>query len=229
LGGAAANGHGQAAAVFESNSNGTGRLLIYNGLKTTGAYGTSDPARGFRVQIEGGNVDSFLSANCTLGLISNANWCGLGMHAGGTQSVIRVSTTHAGFSFGDGGGVNYVPLHASAFTVNSSRSSKRSIQPMTAPAAPTLLALKPCAFERPGVADADGKRGPSTHHLGLVAEEVVDVVPEAVSWMNGKPESLDYVPITATLIKGFQEHEQRLTTLRDDLDKLAASVVVKPR
>lgn len=51
-------------------------------------------------------------------------------------------------------------------------------------------------------------RDTDTHEVGLIAEEVAKVIPEAVGYKDGKVEGLKPLVLIAIIIKALQEREE---------------------
>jgi hypothetical protein len=156
--------------------------------------------------------------------------CGLGAGRAGVAGVgwwILPSLGEAWYarSSGDGG---YIPIRASAFEVNSARDSKEQIREHKAD--PTKLKnLRPVKFKRKidplttkrvgqAVAAIFGAEiepeEPAPDEVGFIAEEMADVLPEAVSYDNtGEIAGINYAPIVANLVSIMQQLDARLDAL----------------
>ena len=105
---------------------------------------------------------------------------------------------------------------ADAWTPRSSRRWKRNIQTI-AGALEKVLHLRGVSYER----QADGKK-----EIGLVAEEVGEVLPELVTYEeNGSDaRALDYDRVTALLIEGLKEQQQQILKLESEILSLKESL-----
>ena len=68
------------------------------------------------------------------------------------------------------------------------------------------------------------KSHPGEKRLGFLAQEVETVVPEIVRTQPDGMKSVDYPSLTALLIEGMKEQQQEINTLREELDRVKASV-----
>ena len=99
---------------------------------------------------------------------------------------------------------------------SSSRRYKKAIKSLKDGAIDIIRQLRPVHYKaRKGYGDPSA---PDREYMGMIAEEVADVLPEAVIYEDGKPEALAYDRITVPLVKAVQE-------LADKVDKLTARVV----
>lgn len=95
-------------------------------------------------------------------------------------------------------------LSAATITETSSIVYKENVNPITG-ALDAILNLQGVTYDRKG-----------THHkgeAGLIAEEVADVIPNIVTFKDGKPEGINYTKLTAYLIEAVK-------TLKEELDKV---------
>ena len=133
----------------------------------------------------------------------------------------RVITTNYGeltFNGKNSSGTDiYTTLKAAAFTVVSSKHNKKNIKNITEKEAKKLLELRPVSFDYRHI-KGDNQRG-------LIAEEVLEVMPEMVSVPEGYTEydknhpdnvpSIDYSKFVPYLIKMVQIQQKEI----DDLKK----------
>jgi hypothetical protein len=144
--------------------------------------------------------------------------------ASGGYSLIQ-STSASGTSYGfltinpDGGHVGIGtrspsssflldvngPLRCIGFTNASSGRYKKDIRSVDGDLLPAILALRPVRFAwNESIPSMDGRED-----LGLIAEEVALVLPDAVSRVDGRVEGIDYNRLTALVIGALrQKHEQ---------------------
>ena len=99
---------------------------------------------------------------------------------------------------------------ADAWTVYSSRRWKENIQPVEN-ALDKVRAMRAVRFDWKGRDRAD---------IGLIAEEVAEVVPEAVGYeQDGKtPQSLDYARIVPVLIEAIKDQQRQIEALQSALE-----------
>lgn len=103
------------------------------------------------------------------------------------------------------------PPIADAWAVYSSERWKEDVRPLDG-ALERALALRAVAFRRAGSDDAA---------LGLVAEQVAEVLPEAVQRdAEGRPVAIDYAAVTALLVRALAEQQERLDALQRRLSEL---------
>jgi hypothetical protein len=102
-------------------------------------------------------------------------------------------TTIGGSSAANG---TFNTLSASTITETSSIAYKENINPIEN-ALESILQLAGKIYDR--------KDGSSQNEAGLIAEEVADVIPNVVSYKDGKPEGIQYTKLTAYLIEAVKE------------------------
>ena len=137
----------------------------------------------------------------------------------GTLAVTRLTVSTAANIVMDNGSINNVPVGAStastgAFTTltansiteTSSIAYKENVTPIdNALEAVTRLA---------GVI-YDRKDGSSTNEAGLIAEEVEKVLPNIISYKDGKAEGIQYTKLTAYLIEAVKSLTQEVKDLKE--------------
>jgi len=103
---------------------------------------------------------------------------------------------------------------ADAWTTYSSRRWKTNIKPIGG-ALDKVLRLRGVYYDW----KADGK-----HDIGLIAEEVGEVIPEIVAYEeNGiDAQSVDYARLVALLIEGMKEQQKEIRALKAALSALEA-------
>ncbi|MFB3924265.1 MAG: tail fiber domain-containing protein [Terriglobia bacterium] len=101
---------------------------------------------------------------------------------------------------------------ADAWTTYSSRRWKTNIQTIHA-ALSTVERLRGVTYD----AKADGQ-----HNIGLIAEEVGEVVPEVVTYeANGvDAKSVDYARLTALLVEAVKEQQAQIRELKSQIEQL---------
>jgi len=95
----------------------------------------------------------------------------------------------------------YIPIYASAFTVASSRTTKRNIENREEAVLTRVQGLQPVTFDR----DHD----PHTR-LGLIAEDVAKLFPECVT---NKGKAIDLNALVVTTIQAIKELTRKVETL----------------
>jgi sugar lactone lactonase YvrE len=116
---------------------------------------------------------------------------------------------------------------ASSTCSTSSLRYKQNIHGFDSRATDLLLALEPVKYQRKSrvdkiseqaLAQLSGKDfigSRTVEEYGLIAEEVVEVIPEVVGLnANGSPERVDYTNLIPILIKGFQEQQSDIDLLK---------------
>jgi hypothetical protein len=72
-----------------------------------------------------------------------------------------------------------------------------------------VMKMQPCTYTSRCVSD-----DPKQVYVGFIAEEMCDVVPEAVVMYDGKPDGIAYERLTAVLCKAIQELKQEIDQLK---------------
>ncbi|MDZ7264188.1 MAG: tail fiber domain-containing protein [candidate division KSB1 bacterium] len=135
--------------------------------------------------------------------VSEAGNVGIGLFTGIPSNILQVVQNSATDPIADG------------WTTYSSRRWKTNIQPINN-ALDKVLRLRGVTFDW----KKDGK-----HDLGLVAEEVGEVVPEVVVYeANGKDaRSVDYPRLVAVLIEAVKEQQKQIMELKATVQILMTS------
>ena len=190
-----------------SASGGTGAILLI-----TGGTGATCFAGGTRCSsVKGGNGGSLSlqPGSGGKGLSSSGNFGSIALAPNGGK--VGVGTSNPSVSFEVGAGRLTL---ADAWTTRSSLRFKTSIQPL-ADALDKVERLRGVSYER----KVDGKR-----EIGLVAEEVNQVVPELVSVNpdTSQVEGLDYSRLTALLIEAIKAQQSEIKQLKLQIGALQA-------
>lgn len=120
----------------------------------------------------------------------------------GFLTASRVATTTRALSYQPSTGT----LSATNFVESSSIEFKTNINPIT-DALDSLLALNGVTYDR--------KDGTRQNEAGLIAEEVVGIIPNIVAVNDqGKPEGIQYTKITAYLIEAVKELNKKIESLQ---------------
>jgi hypothetical protein len=103
---------------------------------------------------------------------------------------------------------------ADAWTIYSSRRWKKNITPIE-DALDKVLALRGVAFDW---------RSNDRHDIGLIAEEVGEVVPEVVAYEDHSDDarSVDYGRLVAVMVEAIREQQQQIDELTAMVEKLLA-------
>jgi hypothetical protein len=104
---------------------------------------------------------------------------------------------------------------ADVWFIRSSRRFKTNIQPLQS-ALEKVEQLQGVSYER----KADGK-----HEIGVVAEDVAQVIPEVVSFdpETHEAQGVDYSRLAALLIEAVKSQQAQIQQLKSQIDRLAAS------
>lgn len=115
----------------------------------------------------------------------------------------------------------WAPMYASAFTTQSSRRYKDNIQSVTDERALRLLKVGVKTYDY-----IDGIVEPDVQYdlTGVIAEDVVKIIPEAVTYreIDGQlvPDGVDYAKFVPYLIRMVQIQQEEITFLKSALSKL---------
>jgi Chaperone of endosialidase/Bacterial shufflon protein, N-terminal constant region len=104
-----------------------------------------------------------------------------------------------------GGAAGTLPIFATAFNTVSSRSYKRDFEPINYGLS-EVMAMQPMKYHYNFEGDSITKK-----HLGLIAEDVNQIVPEVVAVEDGKCLGMDYSSLVPVLIKAMQEQQAMIT------------------
>lgn len=139
-----------------------------------------------------------------------------------------------GFYVQDTSGDKYVEAKAKKWNTDSSRLVKENINDITDEEANKLLELRPVSFNY----KKEFTDTPEENNFGLIAEEVLEVIPEAVSVPEGYRESdfdiskgiknktlsIDYSKLVPHLIKMTQLQQKKIDELEARLARLEAKI-----
>ena len=115
----------------------------------------------------------------------------------------------------------WAPAYASAFTVQSSRRYKNNIRSITDERALRLLKVGVKTYDY-----IDGIVEPDVQYdlTGVIAEDVVKIIPEAVTYreIDGQqvPDGVDYAKFVPYLIRMMQIQQEEIAFLKSTLSKL---------
>jgi len=224
-------------------STGIGSSRIFFLTATPGAPGTADNLPSFKMRIDGDgtvSIGQFLPASPGPGLHlqnnmllrvdgpSSAGGTSASFGGNGDFKIDAPGTVAGRFVVKDGGKVgigeaspgNILTVQqtsatdpiADAWTVYSSKRWKTNIRPLVG-ALDKVGRLRGVSYQRKG----DGKPD-----IGLIAEEVGEVVPEVVAYEeNGTDaKSVDYARLTALLIEAVKEQQTQIRQLQLQVEQL---------
>ncbi len=167
------------------------------------------------IVINRGSLVAGLNSNVIIGVGSGDN---LDINNSSNTSIMRVKEATGNVGIGTtspsatleivAGGTTL----ADAWTLRSSARFKENIQPIAYPLE-KIQRLRGVFFDW----KSDGK-----HDIGLIAEEVGEVIPELVVYEeNGKDaKSLDYMRLVAILIEGMKEQQKIIDGQEESLDQV---------
>lgn len=187
-----------------------------------------------KLQVNVGNIeisDNFdnmlLSRNTAQGrnfqLIGTAmGWDQTGIYLGGynqnnlSGAYASATRVYAGGPYGS------LPISATAFTVVSSKRYKQNIQPV-AYGLDAVMKMRPVQY------DYIFEKSHQVH-LGLIAEEMNQLIPEVVvkqdkngqetTDVNGTTMGINYTDLTPVLIKAIQEQQAQIEELKKEIEQL---------
>jgi hypothetical protein len=106
---------------------------------------------------------------------------------------------------GIGGALYANSISAVSITETSSIAYKENVNPITG-ALDTILKLNGVTYDR--------KDTTYKGEAGLIAEEVAPILPNVVSFKDGKPEGINYTKLSAYLIEAVKELKQEIKNLK---------------
>lgn len=109
------------------------------------------------------------------------------------------------WEFRDTGDTTYVPLWASAFTVNSDRAAKKAIKAAPGGALAKVLGLSAREYERVTPETAKGQKHGKRREIGFIADEVAEIAPEIVLPDDGTGAGIDLYGSVVLLAQALQE------------------------
>ncbi|MBI5539274.1 MAG: tail fiber domain-containing protein [Bacteroidia bacterium] len=134
-----------------------------------------------------------------------------------TESIIGSSTDVINFYYSSSIGHNKV--YAQSFSTTSDSTVKKNIETLSPGALHKVLSLRPISFEFKKETNASTKS--KLKKIGLVAQEVEAIVPEAVSFSEvGNVKMIDYNMLIPVLIKAIQEQQTTIENLQKEIDRL---------
>lgn len=226
------NGQARPVTHLTRDSANTNRAIIqmYNDLKTDGTYGGLNQTlstRGLVLWVNSGPIGASIPGACGLFIQGHsALSVGIGLKAGNDGAMIHFKESPHGIHFRNQNDSGTVNIYATALNP-SSITGKQNVRSMKGSSRQKLMSLQLWQFDRPPNPDENGKPlGRPTTHLGLMAEEVFQHIPEAVALMDGEPYALDFSAITTVLIGSAQEHDTEIERLKKENEALKARVGV---
>jgi len=220
----APDGDPTSAVFVDNNGNvgiGTGRpsfkLHVVDNSARTAMVITQSNVGGYGLAIKSGSDDNYAI------LINNAA-DNINRHVfyGNGDAYLALNGGNVGIGRTSPGNILTVVQNSStdpiadAWTTYSSRRWKRNIKTLEG-ALEKVQQLRGVSFDW----EADEK-----HDLGLIAEEVAEVIPEVVSFEdNGKDaRAIDYSRLVAVLIEAVKEQQREIGALREEVKALKRQV-----
>jgi hypothetical protein len=231
-------------ALLRNSDGGDNTATGWAALKNNDS-GSSNTATGFQSLVfttGSGNIG--LGFDAGLNLTTGSNNIDIGNEGVAAESgIIRIGTSVAfngygpqtavyiagisGATTGLAGSAVVVDANGQLGTISSSRRYKEHIEPM-ANASERLLKLRPVQF-RYKKPDANGEK---PIQYGLIAEEVVEVLPElVVNNKDGQPETVAYHLLPAMLLNELQkehakneQHTEQITAQEKVIHDQAAQI-----
>lgn len=209
--------YGESRQLFFAQSNGD---IYHRGFNASGTPANID----FKTLLDSSNYTSYAVKK------SNGSWVDLGTnvrYAAVSNMLYLAANTRTNIT--NYANSAFVPIYASAFTVNSSLLVKENISNMPEDEAKKILDLRVVDFDYIG----EGKK----NQCGLIAEEVMEIMPCCVDISEDYSEEkaleqiangelpdvpgIDYSKLVAPLIKLVQMQQKQIEALTQRLDRLS--------
>ncbi len=198
------------------NSNSYMRLSGYSGGSITMTNGGTQT---ININAVTGITANSISSTGNISVKGSATISGTKIFTDGTYSTIQnlnngytdITTGYAVRSIKPNR-AGYMPMHASAFVVQSSKRYKTPLGFMTEDEANKLLKLDVVKFDY-----INGDKG----QYGLYAEDTISIIPECVvKDEHNRPDGIDYSKLVPFLIKKAQIQEQKINYLENTITHL---------
>jgi hypothetical protein len=212
------------ASRSEIHANGWLRNLVtgvgwYNnvdavGMHASGGYASTYP----------NGTGGFRAHPIVLGTAGHGQWGtgAAGLHRIGESATSGVANSAVRFANGaidivDFAETVWVPCRASSYPGPSSKKFKKNVKNTRHSGIKTLMKLNVVDFNYTEMAD------PDVTHTGLIAEELAETYPPAVSHdADGEPWGIDYGKLTPLIIKALQETiEESRKTIKSLTDRIS--------
>lgn len=153
-------------------------------------------------------------------LISEGPLGAIAMHStdlaiAGSIHLYTSATHFSGFHTVNGDNSGYFSTHSGAFTVVSKRSAKTDIEPWVGDSLAICESLQPVTYKAVVAPDLEGNVFVPQTMIGLIADEVVSVVPEVVvpDVATGEPEGIIYDSLVPVLVDAIKQLTARVAAL----------------
>ncbi len=182
----------------------TGGQNLDVGVTTTSNYALTLKSKGGNINLNNLNMTMTSSAGITATIAANNTFFILG----GSTGTRLLSVNGSAFA---------LELQAGAFYYQSDETLKENIRPLT-DALDKIAGLRGVSFDW---REAEGHK--YLHDIGLVAQEVQKMFPQAVAVMPGGKLGVDYPRMVAPMIEAIRTLKLENDALKARLDKLEAA------
>ncbi len=219
------SGNDWTQVVMGSVTGGNGssvNLVIVNGSGTQRGYiGINAASNGSNPKVYGQGIEmlqlvySVPGTNAEARLVGSGNYGFLYLFGGGAAATLNVNNgLGSGFHLMNNTNATFVPVQASAFNLSSSRSVKVNVREESTSALDRISQMEIVRFQRAKTETQEEieqlpehvKREYELDEIGLIAEDVFNIVPEAVlTDETGNPRSINLGILVALALKAIQE------------------------
>jgi hypothetical protein len=196
------------------SASGAGKVVIQDSGGNVG-IGTANPAQKLHVAGQFLRVDGVSAAQAEVGSEGNNSIVFGTRNAGLSLADFRNLTV----GFDTNNAAAWLTLWCRSVTEVSDARAKTNVEPLSGALA-KVGRLRGVSYEWKG--DAEPAR-----HVGLIAQEVQQVVPEAVS-VNERGAGITYSALIPVLVEAIKELKAEVDTLREDVARLRAEAAARP-
>lgn len=189
--------------------------------------GTSVPNQRLSVQGSIEIMDAFDNVLCSRSTAQGRSHQMIGTYMGWDQGAVflggyNVNNPSGFYSNANkimcGGAAGTLPIFATAFNTVSSRSYKRDFEQLNY-GLNEVMAMQPMKYHYNFEGDSVTKK-----HIGLIAEDINEIVPEVVAVENGKCLGMDYSSLVPVLIKAMQEQQTMIAAQNEKIAVMEAKL-----